>query len=174
MGDEVSIDPASFHNRLSTMITTWKGDKRTGNNVFGDVGSIVVVMGKSDEVQGFHKANAMQFWLLGYEFPATLFLMTLEGMYFLTTKKKATYLEVLKEGGKTPVEIIVRGKDQEENAKQLERILDIIKNAGKKVGVISKEPSTGPFVNEWKTAFADISKEVEEFDISPALSAVMA
>ena len=173
MADEVSIDKANFHSRLSSLITQWKADKRSGNNVFGDVGSIAVVMGKSDEAAGFHKANATQFWLLGYEFPATLFLITLEAMYIVTTKKKATYLEPLKDG-KTPVEIIVRGKDAEENAKQFERCLDIIKNAGKKVGVISKDNSTGPFVQEWKTAFADISKDVEEFDISPALSQVMA
>ena len=173
MADEVSIDKATFHARLSSLISQWKADKRGGSNVFGDVGSIAVVMGKSDEAAGFHKANAMQFWLLGYEFPATLFLITLEAMYIVTTKKKAAYLETLKDG-KTPVEIIIRGKDAEENAKQFERCLDIIKNAGKKVGVISKDTSAGPFVQEWKTAFADISKEVEEFDISPALSAVMA
>lgn len=173
MADEVSIDKGNFHSRLSSLIAQWKADKRSGNNVFGDVGSIVVVMGKSDEAAGFHRANATQFWLLGYEFPATLFLITLEAMYIVTTKKKATYLETLKDG-KTPVEIIVRSKDAEENAKQLERCLDTIKNAGKKVGVIQKDASTGPFVQEWKTAFADISKDVEEVDISPALSQVMA
>ena len=173
MAEEVSIDKATFHSRLSALISQWKADKRSGNNVFGDVGSIAIVMGKSDEAAGFHKANAIQFWLLGYEFPATLFLFTTEAMYIVTTKKKAAHLEGLKDG-KTPVEIIVRGKDAEENAKQFERCLDIIKNAGKKVGVISKDTSTGPFVQEWKTAFADISKDVEEIDISPALSAAMA
>ncbi|KAF2485902.1 FACT complex protein [Neohortaea acidophila] len=173
MGDEVSIDKASFHTRLSSLITQWKADKRSGNNVFGDVGSIVVVMGKSDEAQSFHKTNATQFWLLGYEFPATLFLFTLEAMYIVTTKKKAAYLDVLKDG-KIPIEIIVRGKDAEENAKQFERCLDIIKNAGKKVGVLTKDASTGPFVQEWKTAFGDISKDVEEVDIGPALSQAMA
>jgi nucleosome binding factor SPN SPT16 subunit len=173
MAEEVSIDKAVFHNRLSNLTTAWKGDKRSGNHVFGDVGSIVVVMGKSDEAQGFHKANGLQFWLLGYEFPATLFLITLEAMYIVTTKKKAAYLEVLKDG-KTPVEILVRGKDAEENAKQFERMLETIKNAGKKVGVLTKETSTGPFVAEWKSAFGDISKDVEEVDISSALSAAMA
>ena len=173
MADEVNIDKTAFHSRLSSLITQWKADKRSGNNVFSDAGSIVVVMGKSDEAAGFHKANATQFWLLGYEFPATLFVITLEAMYIVTTKKKAAYLEALKDG-KTPVEIIVRGKDAEENAKQFERCLDIIKNAGKKVGVITKENSTGPFVQEWKTAFADIAKDVEEVDISLALSTVMA
>ncbi|KAK6415995.1 FACT complex subunit spt16, partial [Oleoguttula sp. CCFEE 5521] len=172
MADEVSIDKAQFHNRLASIITQWKADKRSGNNVFGDVGSIAVVMGKTDEAAGFHKANALQFWLLGYEFPTTLFLITLECIYILTTKKKAIYLEPLKDG-KTPVEVIVRGKDAAENTAQFERCLEIIKNAGKKVGVIKREDSTGPFVTEWKSAFSEISKDVEEVEISPALSAVM-
>lgn len=172
MADEVSIDKNTFHNRLSSLIAQWKADKRSGNSVFGDVGSIAIVMGKTDEAAGFHKANALQFWMLGYEFPATLFVITLEGMYIITTKKKAAYLEPLKDG-KTPVEIIVRGKDAAENQKQFERCLEIIKNAGKKVGVITKELTGGPFVQEWKSAFGEISKEVEEVDISPALSAVM-
>ena len=90
----------------------------------------------------------------------------------MTTKKKAAYLESLKDG-KVPVEILVRGKDNAENAKQFERCLDTIKTAGKKVGVIAKDNSSGPFVTEWKNAFSEISKEVEEVDISAALSATM-
>ncbi|WPH01625.1 Hypothetical protein R9X50_00447400 [Acrodontium crateriforme] len=173
MADEVQIDKTTFHNRLAALTSQWKADKRSGNHVFGDVGSIVVAMGKSDETQAFHKANATQFWLLGYEFPATLFLITLDSMYIVTTKKKALYLETLKDG-KTPVEIIVRGKDAEENAKQFEKLKDVIKTAGKKVGVIAKDQSTGPFITEWKAAFSEISKDVEEVDIGPALSASMA
>lgn len=40
----------------------------------------------------------------------------------------------------------------------------------KKVGTLSKVQATGPFVDEWKRAFGDISKEVEEVEIAPALS----
>ena len=32
----------------------------------------------------------LQFWLLGYEFPATLMLLTPETVYIVTTKKKGT------------------------------------------------------------------------------------
>lgn len=73
-------------------------------------------------------------------------------------------------GGKFPIEIFVRGKDVEENARQLEKCLEIVKGAGKKVGILSKDTSSGPFADEWKKAFGDISKEVEEVDISAALS----
>jgi FACT complex subunit SPT16 len=41
----------------------------------------------------------------------------------------ASYLEPLK-GGKIPVEIFVRGKDAEANAKQFQTCLETIKNAG--------------------------------------------
>ena len=41
----------------------------------------------------------------------------------------ASYLESLK-GGKTPVEIHVRAKDAEQNAKQFEQCIEVIKSAG--------------------------------------------
>ena len=87
-----------------------------------------------------------------------------------------------------PIEVLVRGKDPTENAKQFEKCLDVIKGAGvrrlsyswkaavlmatqKKVGILAKDNSVGPFVDEWKKAFGDLSKDVEEVDISTALSA---
>lgn len=42
--------------------------------------------------------------------------------------------------------------------------------AQKKVGIIAKDTSAGAFADEWKKAYGDISKEVEEVDISLALS----
>lgn len=41
----------------------------------------------------------------------------------------AKHLEPLK-GGKLPLEILVRGKDAEQNSKQLEQCLEVIKSAG--------------------------------------------
>lgn len=41
----------------------------------------------------------------------------------------ASYLEPLKDG-KVPLEILMRGKDTEENKQLFERCLDTIKNAG--------------------------------------------
>jgi nucleosome binding factor SPN SPT16 subunit len=38
------------------------------------------------------------------------------------------------------------------------------------VGTIAKDTSAGPFADEWKKEFGDISKDVEEVDISVALS----
>jgi nucleosome binding factor SPN SPT16 subunit len=41
----------------------------------------------------------------------------------------------------------------------------------KKVGMLTKDTSKGPFVDEWKKVFAEHCKDVEEVDIAHALSA---
>lgn len=40
----------------------------------------------------------------------------------------------------------------------------------KRVGVLPKDTTTGPFAEDWKQTFKDASKEMEEIDISSALS----
>ncbi|KAK4113921.1 SPT16-domain-containing protein [Canariomyces notabilis] len=167
---DIKIDSKVFQERLSHFINAWKADKRSGDAVFGGVSSILIMMGKVDEEPEFHKNNAMHFWLLGYEFPTTLMLLTLDTLYILTTQKKAKYLDQIK-GGRFPIEVLVRGKDASENEKLFLKITDAIKAAGKKVGVLTKDTSKGPFIDEWKKTFADNCKDVEEVDIAQALSA---
>ncbi|OJJ44204.1 hypothetical protein ASPZODRAFT_135696 [Penicilliopsis zonata CBS 506.65] len=169
MAEEILIDKTVFFNRLSSFYASWKTDRRSGNAIFGGVGSIVILMGKTDEANSFQKNNAIHFWLLGYEFPGTLFIFTTEAMYIVTTAKKAKHLEVLKDG-KIPVEILVISKDPEQKSRVFDKCLDVIKSSSKKVGLIPKDTTSGPFADDWKRAFADLSKEVEEIDISPALS----
>ena len=68
------------------------------------------------------------------------------------------------------MEILVRGKETEQNAKHFQKCLEVIKEAGKKVGIIAKDSATGKFIDEWKAAYSEISKDVEEVDITAALS----
>jgi nucleosome binding factor SPN SPT16 subunit len=85
---------------------------------------------KAGRMQLSRTANtSSQFWLLGYEFPTTLMLFTLDTLYILTTQKKAKYLDQIK-GGRFPVEVLVRGKDAAENEKLFVKITDAIKAAG--------------------------------------------
>lgn len=94
------------------------------------------------------------------------------------------------------MELLVTTKDPETKTKAFEKCLDVIKGAGvgstrnklsriedvqslnldqqKKVGTLPKDTATGPFADDWKRAFGDISKDVEEVDITPALSAAFA
>lgn len=85
-------------------------------------------------------------------------------------KHAASYLEPLK-GGKVPVEILIRGKDPEENKQQFQTCLDTLKKAGKKVAVLKKDSSTGAFADEWKAAFAEADiKEEDQIDLALVLS----
>ena len=60
MSDEVKIDKDLFQNRLAHLVSTWKNDKRSSNDaVFGGVGSIVVLLGKNEEVPIYQKSNAL-------------------------------------------------------------------------------------------------------------------
>jgi Xaa-Pro aminopeptidase len=92
MAEEIVIDKTLFFNRLSSFYAAWRADKRSSHPTFGGVGSIVILMGKTDEANTFQKNNAMHFWLLGYEFPATLLVFTLEAVYVVTTAKKGKSL----------------------------------------------------------------------------------
>jgi nucleosome binding factor SPN SPT16 subunit len=77
--------------------------------------------------------------------------------------------------GKIPIEILtVEAKKPETRTEAFQKCIDVIKGAGKKVGTISKFDATGPFVDEWKRMFSETSKELEEVDISPALSVAFA
>ncbi|KAL9941411.1 FACT complex subunit spt16 [Verticillium nonalfalfae] len=168
---DIKIDTKVFQERITHLATAWKNDQRGSNGIFNGATSMLVMMGKVEEVPELHKNNAMHFWLLGYEFPTTLMLLTVDTIYIVTTAKKAKHLEPLK-GGRFPLEILVRGKDAAENQKIFIKIADTIKAAGNKVGIIAKDTSKGPFVDEWKKVFAENCKDVEETDISPALSQI--
>lgn len=173
MAEEIVIDKTLFFNRLSSFYAAWRADKRSSHPTFGGVGSIVILMGKTDEASTFQKNNAMHFWLLGYEFPATLLVFTLEAVYVVTTAKKAKHIEPLR-GGKIPVEILITTKDPEGKLRSFEKCIEVIRSAGNKVGVLPKDTTTGPFAEDWKRTFAMLSAEIEEVDISPALSAAFA
>ncbi|EEU45040.1 FACT complex protein [Fusarium vanettenii 77-13-4] len=166
---EIKIDSKVFQERISHFVTAWKNDLRNKDGLFGGAQSMVVMMGKVEEIPEFHKNNAIHFWLLGYEFPTTLMLFTLDTLYILTTAKKAKHLEQLK-GGRFPIEVLVRGKDAAENEKLFIKVTNKIKEAGNKVGTISRDTSRGPFVEEWKKLFADQCKDVTQVDVSAALS----
>jgi nucleosome binding factor SPN SPT16 subunit len=56
---DIKIDTKTFQERLSHFISAWKADKRSGDALFGGANSIVILMGKVEEEQEFHKNNAM-------------------------------------------------------------------------------------------------------------------
>lgn len=56
---EIKIDSKLFQERVSHLINAWKADKRSGDALFDGASSIVINMGKAEEVPEFHKNNAV-------------------------------------------------------------------------------------------------------------------
>ncbi|KAI5296122.1 FACT complex subunit spt16 [Ascosphaera acerosa] len=170
MAEAIKIDRTTFFDRLQSLYSAWKAEKRSSapQGLFDGASSIVILMGKTEESNYFQKNNAMHFWLLGYEFPATLFVFTLDAMYIVTTAKKAKHLECL-ENGPIAVNLLITSKDPEQKAKSFDQCLSVIRAAGNKVGVLPKDTSAGPFAEEWRKLLNDC-KDVEQVDIAPALS----
>lgn len=174
MADAIKIDAKVFFERLQILLNSWRADKRSGDSQFAGADSIVILTGKSEPENSFVKNNALHFWLLGYEFPATLLVFTTAMMYVVTTEKKAKHLQNLKDG-KVPVEILpIDAKKPETRSEAFSKCIDIIKSAGKKVGALPKIETTGPFADEWKKVFGEALKEVDEVDVSIGLSQSMA
>jgi nucleosome binding factor SPN SPT16 subunit len=57
---DIKIDGKLFQERINHFINAWKADKRAaGDQIFGGVSSIIILMGKVEEDPEFHKNNAM-------------------------------------------------------------------------------------------------------------------
>jgi nucleosome binding factor SPN SPT16 subunit len=56
---DIKIDSKLFQDRLSHFATSWKNDLRSKESLFGGASSIIVMMGKMEEVPEFHKNNAV-------------------------------------------------------------------------------------------------------------------
>lgn len=56
---DIRIDKNLFQERLSHFISSWKADKRGGDAVFNGANSILVLMGKTEDVASFQKNNAI-------------------------------------------------------------------------------------------------------------------
>lgn len=59
MADAIEIDGKLFQERLAHLLNAWKNDKRSGDALFGGVASLVVLMGKVEDVPSFNKTNAI-------------------------------------------------------------------------------------------------------------------
>lgn len=56
---EIKIDSKLFQERISHFVTAWKNDLRTKDGLFGGASSMVVMMGKVEEIPELHKNNAI-------------------------------------------------------------------------------------------------------------------
>lgn len=56
---EIKIDSKVFQERIAHFVTAWKNDLRSKDGLFNGAQSMVVMMGKVEEIPEFHKNNAI-------------------------------------------------------------------------------------------------------------------
>lgn len=56
---EIKIDSKLFQERISHFVTAWKNDLRSKDGLFDGASSMIIMMGKVEEIPEFHKNNAM-------------------------------------------------------------------------------------------------------------------
>ncbi|POY72753.1 hypothetical protein BMF94_4160 [Rhodotorula taiwanensis] len=173
---DVNISSATFHRRATALFDQWDA-KSEDVAPLTDVDHLLVVAGNSDEENPYRKGSAIQTYLLGYEFPSTLMLLGKRKIYFVVSSSKAKLLQPLltapKSGEKIDVEILTRGKDEAENKKLFERIIELI-GEGNKVGTLPKDKMAGKFVTEWQNVLKAANADFKEVDVAMGVSALLA
>ncbi len=56
---DIKIDSKLFQERINSFVTSWKNDLRSKDGLFGGASSMVVMMGKVEDIPEFHKNNAI-------------------------------------------------------------------------------------------------------------------
>ncbi|KAE8266753.1 hypothetical protein A4X09_0g5594 [Tilletia walkeri] len=178
MGD-VSIDAPAFLRRAKSILDAWKNsDIKDEYQTLADRDAVIVVQGTADEEAHTVKTTTLHLWLLGYEFPSTLIVVTRKGFLFLTSGSKAKLLEPLqknKEG--VEIKVLRRTKDEEENKRLWDQVWEYVNGAGKRIGAFAKDKVKGKFANEFDGIYSEIKAKAgyeDGKDVSAAFAAIWA
>lgn len=118
--------------------------------MFGGAEAIAIVVSSSEQDNTYQKSVCLQSWLWGYEFTDTIFVHTGHKVHFVTSAKKAKYLEVLL-NGPTEVEITILGNDT-----SFKNIVSDLNH--KKVATVMKDRNLGKLGQSWEQEMVDVEQ----------------
>jgi nucleosome binding factor SPN SPT16 subunit len=162
---EISIDAGRFHERLLRLRDHWQQHL---DEKWDHCGAVCIPMGAAAETDVYSKSSALHLFLMGYEFPDSVMVITKSAFYFMSAPKKIKHLQELTTAGGAgdmKVHLLPKTKDQVQNSEQFQNIVQAIK--GKKLGNLTKANFHGEFIPSWMS-FLD-SCHIESVDIAPAL-----
>ena len=165
---EIVINSERFYQRLQRLVDYWSSNKGT---LWG--GSDVLCIphgGRSDDTTNYSKSAAIQLYLLGYEIPDSIIVITKNGFSFMATDKKCKLLADSLEGKSTTFTFksLVRSKDEGQNREHFNALIGLArKGGGSTIGSIFKAEYKGDFIANWMTA-VDMS-QLTKFEIASPL-----
>ncbi|EPR78927.1 Transcription elongation complex subunit Cdc68 [Spraguea lophii 42_110] len=119
---------------------------------------LLLILGKTIDVEIFGSNSAFFLYLLEYEFPETLLLINKNNIYAVTTPKKASLLEQLQKD--CDMKILVRRKDRL-NTEEI--IRELVKVFGTKVQVVDRKNLKGDYVDDMARPFEWVEIDGSKF-----------
>ncbi|KDN52765.1 putative SPT16-general chromatin factor [Tilletiaria anomala UBC 951] len=177
---DITIDAEVFGRRAAALQSAWKNaHKKENYEAIRDVDVVLAAMGAQNEDLPYSKTTTLHIWLLGYEFPSTLIMLTKDKITFVTSGQKAKLLEPLKDNKSgVKVDIMKRTKDDAANKETWKDLIGRIEKStsGTKIGIFPKDKPISKFGEEWDAVWAGAIKEhsFESVDVGPAFGSVWA
>ena len=193
----LQIDLDAFGRRLRLLFDSWRknNEETDGGGFWHGVHVWAVATPLPTEDMRYLKSSSLQIWLLGYEFPETVFVLVQQQgedavaskgeLHVICSSKKASHLEAVKEvcEEKSGITMHLHPKAKSDDGSvQMGRVLDRAKEvaetaaakSGKsaRIGILPKEPIEGPLMTKWMDMIG--SSGLETVDVASALGDVLA
>lgn len=148
----VVLDVTTFFRRLQRLRSYWKVSTPTGELAKCD--ALMLTLGNPSDFSIYQKTTAMFTWLLGYEFPETVMLITRDNVIFITTMRKGAILDAV--ALKDPsVKILKREKEVGRAEGILREAWNCIQaslsstSSPVKLATLPKDKNEGSMIQEW-------------------------
>ncbi|KAF9567635.1 FACT complex subunit SPT16 [Agrocybe pediades] len=172
---DTQLNKSDFAARVKRIYDSWAAarDNEDFESII-DVDALLLIAGDpTSDDEPMRKGSCFQQWLLGYEFPSTIFLFQKTKISILCSASKAKILSQVENAAKdVKVEIFARPKGKDATNDALPNFFALYA-ATKRVGTLVKETPTGKLVTEWQTLVDGSSTKPELVDVGPAVSAFM-
>lgn len=167
---EVNINAEKFFQRLERLQAHWTTHKSV---LWGGSDAICIPLGSSaGKEMNYSKASSMHLYLLGYEFPDSIMVITRESFHFMATAKKCKYLEdaLLGTSSTISVKFLKKEKDEGVNKDNFLKLLNVIRGEGKRLGSLFDAENEGTFIPSWMAMVMAPESQIEtRFEITPSL-----
>ena len=122
----------------------------------------------------YQKSTALFTWLLGYEFPDTVMMVTKGRVVFITSMKKGAILDAISAKDGT-VQVFKRDKNprmgEAANKAAWNALFPSGSNGGVRLGILGRDKNEGTIIQEW---LASCNGQYEGVDISPVIGELLA
>lgn len=175
MTTAVVLDVNTFFRRLQRLRNHWKVPTAFGELAKCDV--LMLALGNPSDLSIYQKTTAMFTWLLGYEFPETVMLITRNNVTFITTVRKGAILDAvsLKDSS---VKVLKREKEIGKAEGILQEAWSCIQTSRSstsspvKLATLSKDKNEGPMIQEWLDFVK--GQSCEFIDVAPDIGDLLA